>query len=90
MQWSANYRFVSDDPAKVTMEERDATRATVGAAIVPLAGAASPGTDEEALDLLSKLLPGRQIVGTPGLTISFGGGGPHCITPQVPARVARS
>jgi agmatine deiminase len=60
-----------------------------GAAIVPLAGAASRATDEEALDLLSTLLPGRQIVGTPGLTISFGGGGPHCITQQVPARVAR-
>jgi agmatine deiminase len=61
-----------------------------GAAIVPLAGAASPATDEEALDLLSKFLPGRQIVGTPGLTIAFGGGGPHCITQQLPARVARS
>ena len=24
LQWSAKYRFVSDDPAKVTMEERDA------------------------------------------------------------------
>ena len=57
-----------------------------GAAIVPLAGAASPATDDEALDLLAKLLPGRQIVGTPGLTLAFGGGGPHCITQQVPAR----
>jgi cardiolipin synthase C len=36
LRWSSSYRFVSDDPAKVTMEERDATRATVGAAIVPL------------------------------------------------------
>lgn len=36
MQWSAKYRFVSDDPAKVVMEERDAARASVGAAIVPL------------------------------------------------------
>ncbi len=57
-----------------------------GAAIVPLAGAASPATDDAALDLLAKLLPGRQIVGTPGLTLAFGGGGPHCITQQVPAR----
>lgn len=36
LQWSAKYRFVSDDPAKVTMKKRDASRATVGAAIVPL------------------------------------------------------
>jgi len=36
LQWSAKYRFVSDDPAKVTMEQRDAGRAVVGAAIVPL------------------------------------------------------
>jgi agmatine deiminase len=57
-----------------------------GAAIVPLAGAASPDTDEEALDLLSKVLPDRQIIGVPGLTIAFGGGGPHCITQQIPVR----
>ena len=31
-----DYRFVSDDPAKVTMEKRDAARAVVGAAIVPM------------------------------------------------------
>jgi len=36
LQWSATYRFVSDDPAKVTMEQRDGSRAAVGAAIVPL------------------------------------------------------
>jgi len=36
LQWSAKYRFVSDDPAKVTMEDRDASRATVGAAIMPI------------------------------------------------------
>ncbi|HXW81400.1 MAG TPA: agmatine deiminase family protein [Acidimicrobiales bacterium] len=61
-----------------------------GAAIVPLAGAASPATDEEALDLLSKWLPDRQILGTPGCTLAFGGGGPHCITQQVPARLGRA
>jgi putative cardiolipin synthase len=36
LQWSTNYRFVSDDPAKVSMDQRDASRAMVGAAIVPL------------------------------------------------------
>jgi agmatine deiminase len=60
-----------------------------GAAIVPLAGAASPATDEEALDQLAAALPARQIVGVPGLTVAFGGGGPHCITQQVPATVAQ-
>ncbi len=61
-----------------------------GAAIVPLAGPASPATDEEALDLLGEVLPGREIIGVPGLTIAFGGGGPHCITQQVPARTTKS
>ena len=56
-----------------------------GAAIVPLAGAASRATDEEALDLLAKVLPADEIIGAPGLAIAFGGGGPHCITQQVPA-----
>jgi putative cardiolipin synthase len=36
MQWASNYRFVSDDPAKVTMQQRDAARAAVAAAIAPL------------------------------------------------------
>jgi agmatine deiminase len=61
-----------------------------GAAIVPLAGPASAGTDEEALDAVAAALPGREIVGTPGLTIAFGGGGPHCITQQVPARTGNT
>jgi agmatine deiminase len=57
-----------------------------GAAIVPLAGDTSPHTDEEALALLVAALPDRAIIGKPGLTIAFGGGGPHCITQQVPTR----
>ena len=60
-----------------------------GAAIVPLAGSASPETDDEALDLLADALPGREIIGTPGLTTAFGGGGPHCITQQIPAKVTQ-
>lgn len=57
-----------------------------GAAIVPLAGGGSVETDEEALDALRSLLPDREVVGVPGLVLSYGGGGPHCITQQVPAR----
>jgi putative cardiolipin synthase len=36
LQWSDNYRFVSDDPLKVTMKKRDAQTTHVGAALVPL------------------------------------------------------
>ena len=38
LQWSAKYQFVSDDPSKVTMQERDESRAAVGAALVPMIG----------------------------------------------------
>ena len=34
LQWSSKYRFVSDDPAKVTMQTKDAARAVVAAAVV--------------------------------------------------------
>jgi agmatine deiminase len=27
------------------------------------------------------------VVGVPGATLAFGGGGPHCITQQVPVNV---
>lgn len=33
-RWSSKYRFVSDDPAKVTMQKKDAARAAVAAAVV--------------------------------------------------------
>ena len=35
MQWSSNYRFVADDPLKISMEKRDAHRAAVSAVILP-------------------------------------------------------
>ena len=55
-----------------------------GAAIVPLAG--DPETDEPALALLREVYGDeREVVGVPALTIAWGGGGPHCITQQVPA-----
>jgi agmatine deiminase len=56
-----------------------------GAAIVPAAGAP---TDAEALERIAAVYPGREVVGVPGGVIAFGGGGPHCITQQVP--VARA
>ena len=53
-----------------------------GAAIVPLAGV---DTDAEALERIAAAYPDREVVGVPGRVIAFGGGGPHCITQQVPA-----
>jgi agmatine deiminase len=41
--------------------------------------------DEAAIELLARAYPDREVVGVPGALISFGGGGPHCITQQVPA-----
>ena len=62
LQWSAEYRFVSDDPAKVTMEKRDASRAVVGAAVAQMVRAAS-----QSLEIISPyFVPGKK--GTEGLT----------------------
>jgi len=52
-----------------------------GGVIVPLAGAP---TDEEALECIGAAYPDRRVIGVPGLTMAYGGGGPHCITQQVP------
>ena len=49
--------------------------------VVPLAGVPS---DDEALQRIRAAYPDRRVVGVPGLTIAYGGGGPHCITQQVP------
>jgi agmatine deiminase len=42
-------------------------------------------TDERGVAQLGKLFPDREVIGVPAATIAFGGGGPHCITQQVPA-----
>jgi cardiolipin synthase C len=36
LQWARQYQFISDDPAKVTMEKRDAKRAVVGTALATM------------------------------------------------------
>jgi agmatine deiminase len=56
-----------------------------GAVIVPVTGAAS---DPEALALVAGAYPGREVVEVPGAVLAYGGGGPHCITQQVPVRDA--
>jgi agmatine deiminase len=52
-----------------------------GALIVPTAGHAN---DDDVLALMAAAAPGRDVVGVPAAAIAFGGGGPHCITQQVP------
>jgi agmatine deiminase len=54
-----------------------------GAVIVPVSGAP---TDPEALAIIDQAYPDREIVPVPGAVLAYGGGGPHCITQQVPIR----
>lgn len=51
------------------------------AVIVPVCGGE---TDAEALSLIGGCYAGREVVPVPGAVLAFGGGGPHCITQQVP------
>jgi agmatine deiminase len=55
-----------------------------GAAIVPTDGAE---TDEPVLAQIRAAFPEREIVPVPGRTLLEGGGGPHCITQQLPVGV---
>ncbi len=56
-----------------------------GAVIVPTCGHPA---DDEMLDLIGSCYPGREVVAVPATMLAFGGGGPHCITQQVPAMPA--
>jgi agmatine deiminase len=55
-----------------------------GAVIVPITES-DPASDQEALQLIAGNFPEHEVVGVPGLVLAYGGGGPHCITQQVPA-----
>jgi agmatine deiminase len=52
--------------------------------VVPVSGSTH---DAEALDVLRQVYDGREVVGVPGTVLAYGGGGPHCITQQIPAGV---
>ena len=53
-----------------------------GAVIVPVTG---DDRDGPVLDVSRRHLPrDREVIGVPGATLAFGGGGPHCITQQIP------
>jgi agmatine deiminase len=54
-----------------------------GGVIVPVGGAE---TDAEALAIIAGAHPDREVVAVPGVVTAYGGGGPHCITQQVPVR----
>jgi agmatine deiminase len=43
-------------------------------------------SDAEALAIIAGAYPGREVVAVPGAVLAYGGGGPHCITQQVPVR----
>jgi agmatine deiminase len=53
-----------------------------GAVIMPVAGVPQ---DEEAQVRIAEAFPDREVVCVPGAVLAYGGGGPHCITQQVPA-----
>jgi agmatine deiminase len=52
-----------------------------GFVVVPVCG---HPYDDEALQVVAALYPGREVVPVPGAVIAFGGGGPHCITQPLP------
>jgi agmatine deiminase len=53
-------------------------------AIVPVGGR-DAALDAQALAEIAAALPAQEVVGVPGVILAYGGGGPHCITQQVPA-----
>jgi len=52
-----------------------------GGLVVPTAGSAF---DEYALERVREVFPDRKVVGVPTPVLSYGGGGIHCITQQMP------
>jgi agmatine deiminase len=54
-----------------------------GGVIVPVCG---DDSEAEALSVIGGAFPDREVVTVPGAVLAYGGGGPHCITQQVPVR----
>ena len=53
-----------------------------GGVVVPVCGNAA---DDDMVALIAEQLPDRKVVPVPGATLALGGGGPHCVTQQVPS-----
>jgi agmatine deiminase len=82
---------VLDGPVNAWAEVADVGRVVLpylnfyvvnGGVIVPVGGVPE---DEAALEVVGKAFPDREAIGVPSALISHGGGGPHCITQQIPA-----
>jgi putative cardiolipin synthase len=68
LQWSSQYRFVADDPAKVTMKKREVKRTHVGVTLVPMLEEA-----QQRVSIVSPyFVPGDRV--TEGLTRMVEGG----------------
>ena len=52
--------------------------------LVPQFGGENEDSDRQALEILRKLCPDREIIGIPARDILLGGGNIHCITQQIP------
>jgi agmatine deiminase len=53
-----------------------------GAVVVPVCGV---GSDDDALAVIGQAFPEREVIAVAGAVLAYGGGGPHCITQQVPS-----
>jgi len=78
-----SFEVLTIDPGDATVSYANHYLAD-GGVIVPVGG---DETDARALDTLARIYPDRAVVGVPGTVIAFGGGGPHCITQQIPSGV---
>jgi agmatine deiminase len=76
-------KFTRDDGSTVVVSYMNFYVAN-GVVVVPIGGL-DPDMDEEALALIAREFPGREVIGVDGRTLAMGGGGVHCITQQVPA-----
>lgn len=57
-----------------------------GGVVVPLSGVRED--DERAVAQIASAFPDHEVVGVDGVALAYGGGGPHCITQQVPDSAA--
>jgi agmatine deiminase len=58
-----------------------------GAIILPVFGGRAAKTDANAIAILTRTFPDREIVPVDGLVVARGGGNVHCLTQQVPAGI---
>lgn len=74
------------DDQKLMVSYANAYIANAGV-VVPLA---DHPLDAEVLETFARAFPGHEVVGVPARIVRYGGGGPHCITQQIPAEGRRT